>query len=106
MPFPATFSHLFSSFLTTSLSFVFVFLFFFFFFFFFFFSVFFFYVFFSSTFFFSFPVPPPPLYFQTSYTLRNDGCGRLGSERSEGVAVGQGKRPLTYSFTYSLPVNR
>lgn len=32
--------------------------------------------------------------------------GRLGSERSEGAAVGQGKRPLTYSFTYSLPVNR
>jgi hypothetical protein len=30
----------------------------------------------------------------------------LGSEHSEGAAVGQGKRPFTYSFTYSLPVNR
>ena len=33
------------------------------------------------------------------------GCGGLGSERSEGVAVGQGKRAPTYSFGYSLSTN-
>ena len=79
-----TFSHFFSVFCSCSPSF----------FSFQFFSFFFVLLFFSSTFFFSFPVPPPPLYFPTSYTLRNDGCGRLGSERSEGWRWDRERDPL------------